>query len=189
MKFFHLSDLHIGKHLFYYSLLEDQKYVFHQILEAAKEEQPDAVLLCGDIYDKTIPSAEAVSLFDWFLTELKETLPKALILIIAGNHDSGERLEFARELLEKEGVFIAGFQRDRLEPGEMAFHRLPETLAPFVGVDDQPRFALGIGQQHRAVPLQFQLGVVEHLKEQRFRAGRRDRVQRVAQRFWRHVEV
>ena len=98
MKFFHLSDLHIGKHLFYYSLLEDQKYVFHQILEAAKEEQPDAVLLCGDIYDKTIPSAEAVSLFDWFLTELKETLPKALILIIAGNHDSGERLEFAREL-------------------------------------------------------------------------------------------
>lgn len=57
MKFFHLSDLHIGKHLFYYSLLEDQKYVFHQILEAAKEEQPDAVLLCGDIYDKTIPSA------------------------------------------------------------------------------------------------------------------------------------
>ena len=72
MKFFHLSDLHIGKHLFYYSLLEDQKYVFHQILEAAKEEQPDAVLLCGDIYDKTIPSAEAVSLFDWFLTELKE---------------------------------------------------------------------------------------------------------------------
>ena len=87
MKFFHLSDLHIGKHLFYYSLLEDQKYVFHQILEAAKEEQPDAVLLCGDIYDKTIPSAEAVSLFDWFLTELKETLPKALILIIAGNHD------------------------------------------------------------------------------------------------------
>lgn len=106
MKFFHLSDLHIGKHLFYYSLLEDQKYVFHQILEAAKEEQPDAVLLCGDIYDKTIPSAEAVSLFDWFLTELKETLPKALILIIAGNHDSGERLEFARELLEKEGVFL-----------------------------------------------------------------------------------
>ena len=71
MKFFHLSDLHIGKHLFYYSLLEDQKYVFHQILEAAKEEQPDAVLLCGDIYDKTIPSAEAVSLFDSGYLEAK----------------------------------------------------------------------------------------------------------------------
>ena len=103
MKFFHLSDLHIGKHLFYYSLLEDQKYVFHQILEAAKEEQPDAVLLCGDIYDKTIPSAEAVSLFDWFLTELKETLPKALILIIAGNHDSGERLRICTGTLRKRG--------------------------------------------------------------------------------------
>ena len=138
MKFFHLSDLHIGKHLFYYSLLEDQKYVFHQILEAAKEEQPDAVLLCGDIYDKTIPSAEAVSLFDWFLTELKETLPKALILIIAGNHDSGERLEFARELLEKEGVFIAGLPpREAGEKirkvamtdsaGEVCFYLLPFT--------------------------------------------------------------
>ena len=138
MKFFHLSDLHIGKHLFYYSLLEDQKYVFHQILEAAKEEQPDAVLLCGDIYDKTIPSAEAVSLFDWFLTELKETLPKALILIIAGNHDSGERLEFARELLEKEGVFIAGLPPRETDEkirkvtmtdpaGEVCFYLLPFT--------------------------------------------------------------
>lgn len=138
MKFFHLSDLHIGKHLFYYSLLEDQKYVFHQILEAAKEEQPDAVLLCGDIYDKTIPSAEAVSLFDWFLTELKETLPKALILIIAGNHDSGERLEFARELLEKEGVFIAGLPPREADEkirkvtmtdsaGEVCFYLLPFT--------------------------------------------------------------
>ncbi|MEE0036765.1 MAG: exonuclease SbcCD subunit D [Lachnospiraceae bacterium] len=138
MKFFHLSDLHIGKHLFYYSLLEDQKYVFHQILEAAKEEQPDAVLLCGDIYDKTIPSAEAVSLFDWFLTELKETLPKALLLIIAGNHDSGERLEFARELLEKEGVFIAGLPPREADEkirkvtmtdsaGEVCFYLLPFT--------------------------------------------------------------
>ena len=138
MKFFHLSDLHIGKHLFYYSLLEDQKYVFHQILEAAKEEQPDAVLLCGDIYDKTIPSAEAVSLFDWFLTELKETLPKALLLIIAGNHDSGERLEFARELLGKEGVFIAGLPPREADEkirkvtmtdsaGEVCFYLLPFT--------------------------------------------------------------
>ena len=106
---FSFSDLHIETYLFYYSLLEKIKNTsFTRFGEAAKEEQPDAVLLCGDIYDKTIPSAEAVSLFDWFLTELKETLPKALLLIIAGNHDSGERLEFARELLGKEGVFIAG---------------------------------------------------------------------------------
>lgn len=107
-------------------------------MEAAKEEQPDAVLLCGDIYDKTIPSAEAVSLFDWFLTELKETLPKALILIIAGNHDSGERLEFARELLEKEGVFIAGLPPRETDEkirkvtmtdpaGEVCFYLLPFT--------------------------------------------------------------
>ena len=72
-------------------------------MEAAKEEQPDAVLLCGDIYDKTIPSAEAVSLFDWFLTELKETLPKAPILIIAGNHDSGGAVRICTGTLRKRG--------------------------------------------------------------------------------------
>lgn len=138
MKFFHFSDLHIGKHLFYYSLLEDQKYVLRQILEAAKEETPDAVLLCGDIYDKTVPSAEAVRLFDWFLTALKEAVPKAVILIIAGNHDSGERLEFARELLEKEGVFIAGLPPREADEkirkvtvtdkdGEVCFYLLPFT--------------------------------------------------------------
>lgn len=143
MKFFHLSDLHIGKHLFYYSLLEDQKYVFRQILEKGKEEQPDAILLCGDIYDKQVPSAEAVRLFDWFLTSLREILPKAVILMIAGNHDSGERLEFAQELLKKESVYIAGLppreagetlRRVELldEYGEVDFYLLPFTKPSYV---------------------------------------------------------
>lgn len=108
MKFFHLSDLHIGKHLYYYSLMDDQKYALEQVIEAAKREHPDAILISGDIYDKITPSAEAVRLLDWFLTTLSRIEPQITILIIAGNHDSGEKLEFAKELLGKNGVHIAG---------------------------------------------------------------------------------
>lgn len=108
MKFFHLGDLHIGKHLYYYSLMEDQKYALEQVIEAAKREHPDAVLISGDIYDKATPSAEAVRLLDWFLTELSRIEPQIAILMIAGNHDSGEKLEFVQELLQKNGVHIVG---------------------------------------------------------------------------------
>ena len=108
MKFFHLGDLHIGKHLYYYSLMEDQKYALEQVIEAAKREHPDAVLISGDIYDKATPSAEAVRLLDWFLTELSRIEPQIAILMIAGNHDSGEKLEFVLELLQKNGVHIVG---------------------------------------------------------------------------------
>ena len=70
MKLFHLSDLHIGKMLNGYSLRESQKNAFLQILKYAEEEKPDAILICGDIYDKSVPAGEAYTLFDWFLTEL-----------------------------------------------------------------------------------------------------------------------
>lgn len=143
MKFFHLSDLHLGKHLFYYSLMEDQRYVLEQVIEAAKREKPQAVLLSGDIYDKPGPSAEAVRLLDWFLTELCCIRPGIEILMIAGNHDSGERLEFARNLLEKSGVHIAGMPpgepKERLkkvtledEYGEVHFYLLPFTKPSYV---------------------------------------------------------
>lgn len=143
MKFFHLSDLHIGKHLYYYSLLEDQRHVLNQVLEAVKREKPDAILLSGDIYDKQLPSAEAVRLLDWFLTELSHMNPKITVLIIGGNHDSGERLEFARELLGQNGVHIAGLPgRDGQEPvkcitmedeyGKVHFYLLPFTKPAYV---------------------------------------------------------
>ncbi len=143
MKFFHLSDLHLGKHLFYYSLMEDQRYVLEQVIEAAKREKPQAVLLSGDIYDKPGPSAEAVRLLDWFLTELCCIRPGIEILMIAGNHDSGERLEFARNLLEKSGVHIAGMppgepkeclKKVTLEDeyGEVHFYLLPFTKPSYV---------------------------------------------------------
>lgn len=143
MKFFHLSDLHLGKHLFYYSLMEDQRYVLEQVVEAAKREQPQAVLLSGDIYDKQTPPAEAVRLLDWFLTELSKIQPGIRILMIAGNHDSGERLEFARDLLGKSGVHIAGMPpREKAEGikkialedefGKVCFYLLPFTKPAYV---------------------------------------------------------
>lgn len=106
MKFFHLSDLHIGKQLNGYSLRESQEAVFQQIFQFAEEEQPDAILICGDIYDKSVPSAEAFTAFDHFLTELSERAKKAEILVISGNHDSSERLAYASSFLSRHRIHI-----------------------------------------------------------------------------------
>ena len=95
MKLFHLSDLHIGKLLCGYSLKENQERVLSQIVAYAQEEHPDAILICGDIYDKSAPSGEAYVMFDRFLEALSEIRPRIPVLIIAGNHDSPERLSYA----------------------------------------------------------------------------------------------
>lgn len=108
MKFFHIGDLHIGKQLHQYNLKEDQEYILNQILEYARQEKPDAVLIAGDIYDRAVPSAESVEIFNHFLTELSELSHKTEIFMISGNHDSAERLEFASNILEKERIHIAG---------------------------------------------------------------------------------
>lgn len=112
MKFFHLADLHIGKNVNGFSMLRDQRHVLEQVLTAAEREQPEALLLAGDIYDRPIPSGEAVALFDWFLTELAALeLP---CLAVAGNHDSGVRLSFAGQLLRRNGVYLAGAVTEQL---------------------------------------------------------------------------
>lgn len=108
MKFFHLSDLHIGKQLYHYNRIEEQRYILAQVAELAKQQQPDAVLIAGDIYDTPVPSAEAVGVFDEFLTTLACNLTKSKICIIAGNHDGARRLDFASSILEKQNVLIAG---------------------------------------------------------------------------------
>lgn len=108
MKFFHIGDLHIGKQLHQYSLKQDQEYILNQILEYAKQEKPDAILITGDIYDRAIPSGTAVEIFDQFLTSLSELPNKVEILLISGNHDSAERLHFASNILEKQRIHIAG---------------------------------------------------------------------------------
>ena len=106
MKFIHLADLHIGKRVNAFPMLEDQRYILKQILTILREEQPDGgVILAGDIYDKAIPSAEAVELFDEFLTQLAAL--KLRVFIIAGNHDSPERIAFGNRLMDRSGIYLS----------------------------------------------------------------------------------
>lgn len=136
MKFFHLSDLHIGKQLHHYNLKEDQEYILREVLDYVRDLSPDAVVIAGDIYDKSVPSAEAVALFDRFLTVLSEISPAVLLLLISGNHDSAERLDYASEILGRQNIYIAGqAPRDKEdylkkvtltdEYGEVNFYLLP----------------------------------------------------------------
>lgn len=113
MRFFHLSDLHIGKQFYGYSLLEDQEVILEEILKLAKERKPDAVLLAGDIYDKSVPAAEAVAVFDRFLTGLAALVPQIPVLLVSGNHDSPERLSFAGRILEEQRIYLAGLPPQR----------------------------------------------------------------------------
>lgn len=108
MRFFHLSDLHIGKQLHGFSLIEDQKYILNQILELIREKCPDVVLVAGDIYDKSAPSAEAVAVFDGFLTELAGIADGPTVCMVSGNHDSGERLSYGSRLFAAHNIYIAG---------------------------------------------------------------------------------
>ena len=108
MKFFHLSDLHIGLKLINRDLREDQVYILDQIVDIAVREHPDAVLVAGDIYDKAIPSAEAVEIFDHFIGRLSSELPDAAVMLISGNHDSGPRVNCFRSVLSRQNVHMIG---------------------------------------------------------------------------------
>lgn len=130
MKLIHLSDLHLGKRVNEISMLEDQEYILTQIIQIIDGEQPNAVLIAGDVYDKSVPSAEAVTLFDDFLCRLaKRNLP---VLIISGNHDSPERLAFGGRLMEGAGVHLSPVYSGSVSPvtlsdqyGEVHFWLLP----------------------------------------------------------------
>lgn len=127
MKILHTADLHIGKSIYEFNMLEDQKYILEEILQIAKDEQVDAIVLAGDIYDRSVPSTEAVQLLEWFLLE---ALHVAKVFMIAGNHDSAERLSFGAALLAKSGLYIAGGKEPKEviledEYGKAAFHLLP----------------------------------------------------------------
>ncbi len=108
MKFFHLSDLHIGLKLYNRDLLPDQEYVLDQIVKAAEKQQPDAIVIAGDIYDKAIPSAEAVELLDAFLSRLVKSAPQTEIMMISGNHDSAPRINLYRSILKLQKVHMIG---------------------------------------------------------------------------------
>lgn len=135
MKLFHLSDLHLGKRVYERSLVEDQRNALNKIAELVANEKPDAVMIAGDVYDRSMPSEEAVALFDDFLYELSCLNTK--VLIISGNHDSAERLGFGGRIMNRSGVFLspefnrANYERV-LKPvvlndeyGEVNFYMLP----------------------------------------------------------------
>lgn len=135
MKFLHTADLHIGKNIYEFNMLEDQKHILQEILQIARDEEVDAFLLAGDIYDRSVPSTEAVQVLEWFLLKALDVAP---VLMIAGNHDSAERLKFGASLLEKSGLYIAGgtvvkevFLED--EHGKVAVHMLPFVKPAVVG--------------------------------------------------------
>lgn len=108
MKFFHLSDLHIGLKLMNRDLKEDQEYIFRQITEYVRAESPEALVIAGDIYDKAVPSAEAVEVFDYLIEELTAAAPEMTVMIISGNHDSGPRVNCFRSLLSRQKVYMVG---------------------------------------------------------------------------------
>ena len=151
MKFFHLSDLHIGLKLMNRDLREEQRDILRQVTDLAREEQPDAVVIAGDIYDKAVPAAEAVEVFDSFITELKRAVPEAEMMLISGNHDSGLRLNCFREILDEQKVHMIGLPPRREEEyiekvtfqdefGPVNFYLLPfvkpSMVKQIVGVDE-----------------------------------------------------
>lgn len=130
MKFLHLADLHIGKRYNEFSLIEDQKYILDEVLEIADGEKPDGVIIAGDIYDKSVPSAEAVELFDRFLNALAER--GVQVFAISGNHDSAERIAFGAKLMTRSGVHVSPVYCGEVAPvvlrdkfGEVNIYLLP----------------------------------------------------------------
>ena len=105
MKLRHLADLHLGKRVNGFSMMEDQEYILNRILEIMEEEQPDGLLIAGDVYDKTIPPAEAVRLMDDFLTAV--AAKHVPVFLISGNHDSAERVAFGHQLMQGSGIWIS----------------------------------------------------------------------------------
>ena len=106
MRLIHLSDLHLGKRVNDFPMIEDQRFILERILEIIDEEKPQAVLIAGDVYDKPLPPAEAVRLFDDFISRLSETDTE--VFIISGNHDSAERLSFGSQIMDRQGIHFAG---------------------------------------------------------------------------------
>lgn len=151
MKFFHISDLHIGLKIINRDLREDQEYILNQIVEIAAKEKPDAVVIAGDIYDRAVPSAEACEIFDDFVSKLSDTLPESHIMMISGNHDSAPRVNVFRSVLKRRGIHMIGNppqeEGEHIEKvvlsdehGEVNFYLLPfvkpSMIKKIVGQDE-----------------------------------------------------
>ena len=136
MRFFHLSDLHIGLKLMNRDLKEDQVYILNEIVALVVQHKPDAIVIAGDIYDKAVPSAEAVAVFDAFISDLVQRLPGVYILLISGNHDSAPRVNCFRNVLNQQHIYMIGMPPQQPEEhiekvilqdkwGDVNFYLLP----------------------------------------------------------------
>ncbi len=132
MKLIHLSDLHLGKRVNEYSMIEDQEYILKKILGVITDEKPDGVIIAGDVYDKSVPSAEAVSLFDDFLVSLSKM--KQQVFVISGNHDSPERIAFGSRIMDAGGIHMSPVYNGAVEPVTLtdAFGELDIWMLPFI---------------------------------------------------------
>lgn len=132
MKILHLSDLHLGKKVNEFPMLDDQRYILNQILSIADNENPDCVIIAGDIYDKSVPPAEAVQVFDGFLFSLSER--KLPVLIISGNHDSSERISFGGRLMKSSNIYISPVFSRKIEPVELhdRYGKVNFYMIPFI---------------------------------------------------------
>lgn len=139
MKLMHLSDLHLGKRLNEFSLLDDQSYILDEILRIAEEQKPDAATIAGDIYDKSMPSAEAVALFDSFISRLAKLVTP--IFVISGNHDSAERIAFGSSLMQTAGVYLSPVYSGSCEPVKVKdeFGSVNVYMLPFIRPSDVRR--------------------------------------------------
>ncbi len=173
MKLLHISDLHIGKRVNAFSMIEDQKYILRQILAIADSQQADGVMIAGDIYDKPVPSAEAVQLFDWFLTELADRGKQ--VYAVSGNHDSAERIAFGAQLMSGRGVYVSPVYQGETAMltvhdayGELCIYLLPFIKPAVVrhALEDAP------GMAGKALPESYQDAValaVERMEVDRSR--------------------
>lgn len=140
MKFIHLSDLHLGKRVNEFSLIEDQEFILTKIINIVDEQSPDGVIIAGDVYDKSVPSAEAVELFDDFLVRLAKLGQK--VFIISGNHDSAERIAFGGRLMNKSGVYVSPVYSGEVNPITLSdeFGDVNLYMLPFVKPSHVKRF-------------------------------------------------
>lgn len=141
MKFVHLSDLHLGKRVNEYSMLEDQEYILTKIINIIDDEKPFGVIIAGDVYDKSIPSAEAVQMFDDFLTRLAKR--NLQVFVISGNHDSPERMSFGSRLMDQSGIHISQVYNGQIEPFAMEDEHgaINVYMLPFVKPAHVKRFS------------------------------------------------
>ena len=140
MKLIHLSDLHLGKRVNEFSMLEDQEYILTKIINIVDEQSPQGVIIAGDVYDKSVPSAEAVELFDDFLFRLSKRNLK--VFVISGNHDSAERIAFGGRLMDKSGIYMSPVYNGKVEPIvlEDDYGSLNVYMLPFIKPSNVRRF-------------------------------------------------